>query len=125
MDNLIYKEEVYAVIGAAMEVHKELGHGFLEGVYHEAMEKELKIRDIDFQSFRQFDIFYKGNLLNKRYIADMVCFGKIIIEFKAVDFLSESNYLQVLNYLKCSEMKVGLLINFGSKSLEYKRVVLS
>ena len=75
MDELLYKEEAYAIIGAAMEVHKELGYGFLEAVYHEAMVKELMIRNIPFESGKEFDICYKGELLKKKYFADIVCYG--------------------------------------------------
>lgn len=123
MSDLIYKEEAFVIVGAAMEVHKELGAGFLEAVYHEAMEKELSLRNIPFASSKEFDVFYKGELLKKKYYADMVCFDKIIVELKAIDSLNKENYGQVINYLKCSKMKLGVLINFGAKSLEYKRVV--
>ena len=122
-NDLIYKDEVYEIIGAAMEVHKELGNGFLEAVYHEALEKELRNRSIPFESQMQFDIYYKNEILNKKYIADMICYGKIIIELKAVDKLSEEHYSQVINYLKASKLILGILINFGSKSLEFKRVI--
>ena len=123
MNELLYKEEAYSIIGAAMEVHNELGHGFLEAVYHEAMEKELKIRKIPFESGKEFSVYYKSELLKKKYFADMVCYNKIILEFKAADSLCDDYYAQVLNYLKCSKFKLGLLINFGAKSLEYKRVI--
>ena len=122
-NDLIYKDEVYEIIGAAMEVHKELGNGFLEAVYHEALEKEFRNRNIPFESQMQFDIYYKGEILDKKYIADVICYGKIIIELKAVDKLSEEHYSQVINYLKASKLILGILINFGSKSLEFKRVI--
>lgn len=122
-NDLIYKDEVYEIIGAAMEVHKELGNGFLEAVYHESLEKEFRNRSIPFESQKQFDIFYKNEMLDKKYIADMICYGKIIIELKAVDKLSDEHYSQVINYLKASKLILGILINFGSKSLEFKRVI--
>ena len=122
-NDLIYKQEVYEIIGAAMEVHKELGNGFLEAVYHEALEKEFRNRNIPFESQKQFDIYYKNEILDKKYIADMICYGKVIIELKAVDKLSDEHYSQVINYLKASKLILGILINFGSKSLEFKRVI--
>jgi GxxExxY protein len=122
-NDLIYKQEVYEIIGAAMEVHKELGNGFLEAVYHEALEKEFRNRNIPFESQKQFDIYYKDEILDKKYIADMICYGNIIIELKAVDKLSDEHYSQVINYLKASKLILGILINFGSKSPEFKRVI--
>lgn len=123
MTELIYKDEVYEIIGAAMEVHKELGCGFLEAVYQEALEIELKDRKIPFESQKQLEIVYKGKQLEKEYFADVVCYGKIIVELKALDRLTSKEESQVLNYLKASGLKVGVLINFGGASLEWKRFV--
>ena len=123
MTELIYKDEVYKIIGAAMEVHKELGCGFLEAVYQEAFEIELEGRKIPFESQKQLGIFYKGKRLEKEYFADVVCYGKIILELKALDRLTSKEESQILNYLKASGLKVGVLINFGGASLEWKRFV--
>ena len=120
---LIYKEEVYRIIGACMEVHRELGCGFLEAVYKEAIELEFQSRKIPYQREAKLEIFYKEQLLKKYYEADFVCFGKIIIEIKALSGLLPEHESQLLNYLKATKLKVGLLINFGRQSLEYKRMV--
>jgi len=120
---LIYKNEVYQIIGAAMEVHKELGCGFFEAVYQEALELELMFRKIPYQREKKLNIFYKGILLNKYYEADFICFDKVIVELKALSALTSDNEAQLLNYLKTTNLKVGLLINFGRQSLEYKRMV--
>jgi GxxExxY protein len=122
---LIFKEEVYATMGAAMDVHRELGSGFLESVYQEAMEVELACRQIPFESQKPIRIIYKGGMLKKEFIADLLCFGKIIVELKAQDNLSGKEEAQVLNYLKATGMKLGVVINVGSHpKLEWKRLVL-
>jgi GxxExxY protein len=122
--DLILKDEVYAIVGAAIEVHRELGPGFLEPVYQEAMEIELRSRNILFESQKQLVIHYKGHQLQKEYIADLVCYGQVIIELKALDRLSGREEAQLLNYLKATGLRVGLLINFGSTGrLEWKRFV--
>lgn len=123
MNDLIYKDEVYAIVGAALEVHKDLGCGFLEAVYQEAFQLELQSRNIPFVSQKKLTLFYKGQRLAKEYYADVVCYNSIIIELKALDQLSSSATAQILNYLKASRLKVGVLINFGSSSLEWKRFV--
>jgi len=124
MSEIILKEEVYAIIGAAITVHRELGTGFLEAVYQEALEIELQDRHIPFESQKLLTIFYKGLLLRKEYIADLVCYGSIIVELKALDQLSGREEAQILNYLKATGFRVGLLINFGSGTkLEWKRFV--
>jgi len=122
---LIYKTEAYKIIGAAMEVHKELGPGFLESVYHEALELEFKKQNIPYKREKLMNIFYKGIKLKKRYSADFVCYDKIIVEVKALSSLSSDHEAQILNYLKTTSLKLGLLINFGTKSLQYKRLVLT
>ncbi len=124
MTELILKNEVYSIVGAAMEVHKCLGPGYLEAVYQEALEIELASRDIPFEASRVLEIHYKDRLLKKEYIADLVCYGQIIVELKALDRLSGREEAQLLNYLKATGMKVGLLLNFGSHPrLEWKRFV--
>lgn len=122
--DLLYKDEVYAIIGAAIEVHKELGPGFLEGVYEEAFEIELAERDITFEAQTPLEICYKRRMLQKRYVADVVCYGKILCELKALDKLSGKEDAQVINYLKATGLRLGLLINFGSNgTLEWKRLI--
>ena len=123
MTELIYKDEVYEIVGAAMEVHKELGCGFLEAVYQEGFLIELRGRKMPFEPQKQLPIYYKGKRLEKEYYADVVCYGKIIVELKALDRLTSKEESQILNYLKASGLKVGVLINFGAKALEWKRFV--
>lgn len=121
---MIFKDEVFAIIGAAFEVHRELCPGFLEAVYHEALERELVARKIPFESEKVLRIVYKGEPLQKVYVADLICYGKIIVELKTLDRLSGKEESQVINYLKATGMKVGVLINFGSHpKLEWKRFV--
>jgi GxxExxY protein len=122
--NLIYKEESYAIIGAAMAVHNELGPGFLEAIYQEALEIEFQERNIPFTREKLLTVNYKGRTLEKKYNADFVCYNKIIVETKALNCLDTSNQSQVLNYLKATRYKLGILINFGEESLKYKRIVL-
>ncbi len=125
MTELIFKEEVYAIIGAAIEVHRHLGSGFLESVYQEAMEIESADRGISYEPQKTLKIKYKNQWLKKEYVADLVYFDRIIVELKALDHLSGREQSQILNYLKATGMKVGILINFGSHSkLEWKRFVL-
>ena len=124
MTELIYKDEVYEIVGAAMDVHRELGCGFLEAVYQEGFLIELIGRKMPFESQKQLPIYYKDKRLEKEYYADVVCYGKIIVELKALDRLTPKEESQILNYLKASRLKVGVLINFGAPSLEWKRFVL-
>lgn len=121
---LLFKEEVYTTIGAAIEVHKELGSGFSEAVYQEAFEVELGDRHIPFERQKQIVVFYKGRPLRKMYIADLLCYGSIVVEIKALDHLTGIERAQLINYLKATGMKLGLLINFGSKKkLEWERII--
>lgn len=125
MDTLLYRNEVFETVGAAIEVHTELGNGFLEPVYQRALEIEFSLRKVQFEAQKRLKIFYKGIDLEKEYIPDFVCFDKIIVEIKALDRLTNTETSQLLNYLKATSLKVGLLINFGSKGkLEWKRFVL-
>jgi GxxExxY protein len=126
MKHLIFAEEVYAIAGAAIEVHKKLGPGFLEAVYQEALEIEFGLRGIPFASQKNLTVRYKGVVLRKEYCADFVCYGKIIVELKALSKLSGTDEAQLLNYLRATGLEVGVLINFGSSPrLDWKRFVLS
>ena len=126
MAKLLCKDEVYAVVGAAMEVYNELGAGFLEPVYQEALEIELTERGVPFEAQKELRIRYKGRLLKKTYQVDMIVFGKVIVELKALDHLTSREESQVLNYLNATDLEVGLLINFGAEGkLEWKRLVKS
>lgn len=124
MVELLYKEESYKIIGVAMEVHKELGAGFLESVYQEALELEFQNQQIPYEREKWLNVFYKGQRMKKHYTADFICYDQIILELKALSEITTDHEAQVLNYLKASQHKLGLLINFGSKSLQYKRLVL-
>lgn len=123
-NSIIYKDESYKIIGACMEVHNTLGCGFLEPVYQEALEIELGKRKISFVREEILNIFYKGKMLKKSYVADFICYDKIIIETKAASQLQPEHIAQILNYLKITGFKLGLLVNFGTTSLQYKRIVL-
>jgi len=123
MTEIILKEESYKIIGACMEVHKELGMGFREIVYKDALEMEFKENGIRFSREKQYDIFYKGKKLPRKYYADFVVFDSIILEVKAAMTIVNPFVYQTINYLKASGMKLGIIVNFGEKSLTYKRVV--
>jgi len=112
----------YNIIGAALEVHKQLGCGFLEAVYSEALELELSARSIPFEREKMLSLVYKGQMLKQYYVADFVCYGSVIVELKAVSKLESIYDAQVLNYLKATNMEVGLLLNFGEESLVKKRL---
>lgn len=121
---LIFKDESYSIMGCAFEVYKTLSHGFLEAVYQEAFELELKERNIPYLREVELPIFYKNKKLEKTYRADFVCFGKIIVELKAVRELDKDNISQVYNYLSATGFQLGLLLNFGHYSnLEWQRIV--
>ena len=119
---LLYSDETFQIIGAAMEVHKAIGCGFTEPLYQEAFEEELRLRNIPYQREKTFHVTYKGKVLNKDFRPDFVCYDKIIVELKAVSEFVDEHYSQVYNYLKATGIRIGLLINFGNKSLEYKRI---
>jgi len=122
---LVLKEEVYQIVGASMEVYWQLGRGFLEPIYQEALEIELGGRGISFQSQERLAVRYKGQALKKEYIPDLIVFGQIIAELKVLDRLTGNEEAQLLNYLKATGMRVGLLFNFGSRvRLEWKRYVM-
>lgn len=120
---LIYKKESYDICGAMFAVHRELGCGFLERVYQDALEVEFQERCIPYERERKIQIMYKGKPLGEPYRADFVCYGKIIVELKAVNETTGVHRAQVLNYLKATKMKLGILANFGEKFLAPERIV--
>ena len=121
--SLLYESETYNIIGAAMAVHNELGHGFLEAVYQEALEYEFELRNIPAKKEVPLKVFYKDRLLSKYYITDFLCYDKIIVELKSVIVLNNEHMAQVLNYLKATKHNLGLLINFGNVKMDYKRII--
>ncbi len=116
-------ERTYAVIGAAMEVHRELKHGFLEPVYQEALARELQRRGVPFEREVELPIHYKGRRLNTGYRADFVCFGSLLVEIKAQHSVGSAEEAQVLNYLKVTGLETALLLNFGAPSLYHRRFI--
>jgi len=118
-------QRTYAIIGAAMEVHRLLGAGFLEPVYQEALEIELTKRSIPFLPQSAFRVTYKGHELEAYYKPDLVCFDEVVVELKALRQLSSVEEAQLLNYLKVTGLHIGLLLNFGSPSLEQRRFILT
>jgi len=115
--------QTYAIIGATMEIHRQLGHGFLEAVYQEAAVIEFRNASIPFEREVLLPINYKGTTLPTHYRADFICYAEIIVEFKALSRLSTVEEAQLLHYLKATSHRRGLLINFGATSLQYKRLV--
>ncbi len=125
MGKLLYADEVYAIQGAIFEVYGIMGSGFLEPVYQECMEKELALRKIPFKAQQQIPISYKGKELSQFYKADIICYDKIILEFKAVKTLLAEHTAQLHNYLHATNMKLGLLVNFAHyPGVEIKRVIV-
>ena len=123
MTDIIYKEESYKIIGACMEVHKKLGAGFLESVYSEALEIEFKNVGIPYEREKKLPVYYNDKPLKKYFRADYVCYNSIIVELKAIKYSTDADRKQTLNNVKATNFKLGLLINFGTPSLTYKRVV--
>ena len=113
----------FSIIGAAMEVHSIIGCGFTEPLYQEAFEEELRLRNIPYSREKTFQVTYKDKVLEKVFRPDFVCDDKVIVELKAVTELTDEHYAQVCNYLKATGLELGLLINFGNRSLEYKRII--
>lgn len=122
---IIYKDESYNIVGATFHVYNKLGHGFLEAVYQEALEIEFQRRNIPYEREKELKIMYDGVELKQTYKADFVCYGKIIVELKAVSKLDDAHRSQVYNYLHATGYRLGLLLNFGcSDELEKERIVL-
>ena len=125
MSKLIFEEESYAIIGAAMEVYYKLGSGFTEPVCQEALQIEFGLRKIPFEARKRLRMEYKGYELNKEHVADFLCYDSIIVEIKSLAQLTQREWSQVVNYLKVTNMRLGLLINFGSTGrLEHRRVIV-
>jgi GxxExxY protein len=123
MAEILFKLESYLIIGACMEVHKKLGSGFLESVYSEALELEFKKTNIPYEKEKKLPVYYDDKPLNKYFRADFVCYDSIILELKATKYLVDADRQQTLNNVKATKFKLGLLINFGTPSLTYKRIV--
>jgi GxxExxY protein len=123
MNELIFKEESYHIIGACMEVHNELGHGFSEIVYKDALEIEFEIAGMTCRREKEYLVYYKKRLLKHKFYADFVLLDKIILEVKCVKSITDEHISQVINYLKVSGNRLALLINFGRGKLDYKRIV--
>jgi len=122
MTELLLKDEVFRVIGCAFEVYNDLGCGFLEPIYQEALELELTEQGIPFEAQKRLQIFYKGRPLKKDYIADLIVIGQLVVELKAEERLQSRDEAQLINYLKATRLRVGLLVNFGAHpKLEWKR----
>ena len=113
----------YTIIGAAIEVHKQLGCGFLESVYQEALAIELGLRDVPFRREVKLPVSYKGQVLVTSFYADFICFDSLVVELKAIASMSGHEEAQLINYLKATRYKVGLLLNFGARSLQHRRFV--
>ena len=125
MSELIYQEESYRIIGACFEVCKEKGCGFLEAVYQACLELELGIQGVPFRAQLPIALAYKGHPVKQRYVADVICFDKILVELKAVSALADEHRAQVINYLHATGYRLGLLVNFGHHSkLEWERIVV-
>jgi GxxExxY protein len=120
---LLFEKETHQVIGACMQVHQKLGCGFLESVYQEALEKEFHNQHIPYIWHQRLLVLFDGKPLDKFFVADSVCYNSIIFEIKSANFIHPDNSKQVINYLKATNLQVGLLINFGQPSLEWKRFI--
>ena len=122
-NKILYREESFAIIGACMKVHRTLGAGFLEAVYEEALEREFQNLKIPFKRQVKLDLYYGNQKLTKQYRADFICYDEIIVEIKAVSLIPTAFYAQLQNYLKCTNIELGMLFNFGTSSLTYKRMI--
>ena len=126
MKNPLEKDpRTYAIIGAAMEVHRQLGCGFLEPVYQEALAIEFSKREISCRRELKLPVLYKGIQLDTPYKVDFICFDQVVVELKALARFSGTEEAQIINYLKATGHEIGLLLNFGARSLEHRRFILS
>ncbi len=124
MGELLYKDECFKLVGLCMEIHRELGKGHDEVIYKDAMVVELSRANIPFSREKKYEVSYKGVILPHFYYADFVVWDRILFEAKAVEKLTDAHVKQVLNYLAASKLRLGLLVNFGGDSLEWKRIIL-
>ncbi|MDP4270667.1 MAG: GxxExxY protein [Bacteroidota bacterium] len=124
MTEILYKKESYEIIGKCMEVYNTLGGGFLEVVYKDALEIEFQLAEIPYEREKEYEINYKGNILQRKFVADFVVMGKIILEVKAAREIHDENISQSINYLAVSKNRLALCVNFGKRGLDYKRVLL-
>lgn len=125
-DPILFPDECYRIVGACIAVHREKGSGFVEAVYQDATEIELRLSGIPFDRQRNFQLSYRGFPLRHSYTPDLLCFDCIIVELKAVKSLSDEHRAQVINYLKASELQLGVIVNFGATGrLEWERIVLT
>jgi len=113
-DKIIYKDECYQIQGAIIDVHNEMGSGFLKAVYQECLEREFTLRQIHFESQKYLKLHYKGKPLATRYAPDLICYDKIIVEVKAAKAITQEHKAQLINYLKATSMRLGLIVNFGA-----------
>src|SRR6056297_3496662 len=124
MTDLIYKDECFKIIGACIEVHSEMGSGFLESVYQECLEIENEHQRVPFVSREALRLFYRGRELKQKFIPDLICYGKVIVELKAVDKIMDEHRAQVINYLNATGYRLGVLVNFGGHpKMEWERLV--
>ena len=124
MSEILFKQEVFQIIGGCFAVYNDKGHGFLEPVYQDCMEIELEHLSIPFDAQRELALSYRGRTLRRSYIPDFLCYDKIIVELKAVKELCDDHRAQVLNYLKATGLQLGLLINFGNqRGLQWERII--
>ena len=124
MGNIIYKEESYSIIGKCMEVHNNLGPGFLEIVYKDALEYEFRNSNIYFEREKMYAVKYKTTIIPHKFYADFIVFDKIILEIKGVNGISEEFTARAINYLRVSGLELAIIVNFGELQLNYKRIVL-
>ena len=125
MSDIVYRDESYRIMGACFEVYKEKGSGFLEAVYHECLEMEFAAQALPFSTRQPLPLAYKGRPLQQTYVPDFICFGKIIVELKAVSKLTDDHRAQVHNYLRATGHRLGLLVNFGHfPKVEHERIAL-
>lgn len=123
MSNLFYQDESYNIRGALFSVYNELGCGFLERVYQDALEVEFRLRNIHYEREKLIQVMYKGHPLGEPYRADFVCYGKIIVELKSVSKILDVHRAQIINYLKATKMKLVFLVNFGEENIKIERIV--
>jgi GxxExxY protein len=120
---LLFYKETYLIVGACLKVHSTLGPGFLESVYQEALEIEFSKQKIEFNRQKKLPVYFNNQKLKKYFVADFVCYNQIIVEIKVIPFISKQAEFQLINYLKATNFELGLLVNFGTSSLTWKRFI--